>query len=231
MYNRFPLWLKVFRFMVAIAAMATLAFGVFRWMNMDLTGAKLAMHPEFLPLHVPVAASSLMIYLAMGACGILTLIKLPYFAALGRAMSIVGVFLTFITLVSGSFWGKVTWGTWWQWGDPRLMTMLILFFLYLGYIAACYVFDNPIRRDQSVALLGIVGAALVPVIYFSTKIWDSIHQDTGTRMTDGMKAAFLPMLFGIMLWAIWMILLNFEAELKADKKMNKMQALFEGEED
>lgn len=230
MQNSFPNSLKVFRLIIGIAAIAVLSLGAFRWANMDITGAKLAMHPEFLPLHVPVAASSLIIYLGMGVCGILTLLKLPYFAALARAMSLVGVFLAFITLISGSFWGQITWGTWWQWADPRMMTMLILFFLYLGYIAVSYVFDNPIRRDQTLALLGVVGACLVPIIYFSTVIWNSIHQDTGTKLSDGVKAAFVPMIIGIMLWSIWVILLNFEAELKADRQMNKIKAIFENEE-
>ncbi len=226
MHNIFPKWLKILRFCLAIASIITLSFGVFQWYNMDMRNANLAMHPEFLPLHVPVAASSLIIYLVMGLCAILTLLRFPYFAALGRAMSLVGVFLAFITLISGSIWGRVTWGVWWSW-DARLTTMLILFFLYLGYIAAGRAFDNPIRRDQSVALLGLVGAFLVPVIYFSTLWWNSLHQKAGTIMPDEIKAAFLPMLFGIMFWSAWMILLNFEAELKADDHIHKMKALFE----
>ncbi len=226
MQNTLLKCLKYLRFIVAIATIVTLTLGAIRWYNMDMSNANPAMRPEFLPLHVPVAASSLMIYLAMGLCGILTLLRLSYFAALGRAMSIVGVFLAFITLVSGSIWGRTTWGIWWSW-DARLTTMLILFFLYLGYIAASHAFDNPVRRDQSVALLGLVGACLVPVIYFSTLWWNSLHQKGGTVMPDEIKAAFLLMLFGIMFWSIWMILLNFEAELKADTQMNKMKAIFE----
>ncbi len=228
MHNHFPKSLKILRLAIAIAAIGVLSLGALRWYHMDMSNANPAMRPEFLPLHVPVAASSLMVYLAMGLCGILTLFRLSYFAALGRAMSLVGVFLAFITLVSGSIWGRTTWGVWWSW-DARLTTMLILFFLYLGYIAASHAFDNPMRRDQSVALLGVVGAALVPVIYFSTLWWNSLHQKAGTIMPDEIKTAFLPMLFGIMLWAIWMILLNFEAELKADKQMNQMKSIFEEE--
>lgn len=228
MQSYWPKYLTYIRLIFGVAAIATLALGIYNWINIDYSQANPAMHPEFLPMHVPVAASALMTYLAMGLCGLLTLFKVKYTAAIGRALAIPGVVLCFVTLVTGSIWGKVTWQVWWSW-DARLTTMLILFFLYLGYIAATKSFDNPVRRDQSVALLGIVGACLVPIIYGSTLWWNTLHQKPGTVMPDSIKAAFLPMLFGVMLWTIWMMLLNLQAELKADKDMLKINDIFDTE--
>ncbi|MFV0431359.1 MAG: cytochrome c biogenesis protein CcsA [Alphaproteobacteria bacterium] len=228
MQTYWPKYLTLLRFIVGIAATALIALGVKNWISIDYSNANPAMHPEFLPMHVPVAASALMTYVAMGICGLLTLFKLRITAAIGRSLAIPGVVLALVTLITGSIWGRVTWQVWWTW-DARLTTMLILFFLYLGYIAATKSFDNPVRRDQSVALLGIIGACLVPIIYYSTRWWNTLHQQPGTVMPDNIKAAFLPMLFGIMLWTIWMMLLNLQAELKADKNLLKINDIFEGD--
>ncbi len=225
----FPKILIIFRYLVFFLAIIAFGFGIYNWVNLDYAQDNLAMHPEFLPLHVPVAASSLILYLCMGFCGILTLVfKVRFAAPLGRAIAIVGVVLALVTLITGSIWGRVTWQVWWFW-DARLTTMLILFFLYLGYIAATKAFDNPIRRDQTVALLGIIGGMLVPVIYFSVKIWNTIHQDTGTKMSDPLLMAFLPMMFGVLLWSVWLILVNLESELLADKQLLQQETIFDEE--
>lgn len=225
----FPKILIKLRYAFFFLAAASLGFGIYNWVGLDYAGDNPAMHPEFLPLHVPVAASSLILYLLMGLCGILTLVlKVRFAAPLGRAIATVGVILALVTLITGSIWGRVTWQVWWFW-DARLTTMLILFFLYLGYIAATKAFDNPVRRDQTVALLGIIGGMLVPVIYFSVKIWNTLHQDTGTKMSDSLLMAFLPMMFGILLWSIWLILVNLEAELLADKQLLQQETIFDEE--
>ncbi len=226
---KFPTILVALRYLVFMAAVVALGFGIYNWIGLDYANDNKAMHPEFLPLHVPVAASSLILYLCMGICGILTLIfKIRIAAPLGRAIAYVGVVLAFVTLVTGSIWGRVTWQVWWVW-DARLTTMLILFFLYLGYIAATKAFDNLVRRDQTVALLGIIGGMLVPLIYFSVRIWNTLHQTTGTKMSDDLLSAFLPMMFGVLLWSMWLILVNLEAELLADKQLLRDERVFDEE--
>jgi heme exporter protein C len=107
---------------------------------------------------------------------------------------------TLIALATGSFWGKPAWGTWWVW-DARLTSELILLFLYVGYIALVEAIDDVRRADHAGALLAIVGAVNVPVIYFSVRWWNTLHQ--GATIT--MSAA--PKMHSTMLLA--MLLLTF----------------------
>ena len=81
----------------------------------------------------------------------------------------------FIALFSGAFWGRPTWGTYWVW-DARLTSMLILFFLYLGFIALHSAIDDKRRADRAASVISIVGAVNVPIIYFSVRWWNTLHQ-------------------------------------------------------
>ena len=88
----------------------------------------------------------------------------------------------FLSLWTGSLWGKPMWGTWWVW-DARLTSELILFFLYLGYIALTSAIDDQRRGDRAGALIAIVGAINVPIIYFSVKWWNTLHQGASVSLT------------------------------------------------
>ena len=92
-----------------------------------------------------------------------------------RSLAPTGALFTFIALWTGAFWGKPTWGTWWVW-DARLTSELILLFLYLGYMALTNAIDDTRRADSAGALLALVGAVNVPIIYFSVKWWNTLHQ-------------------------------------------------------
>jgi len=91
-------------------------------------------------------------------------------------------------LWTGALWGKPTWGTWWVW-DARLTSELILLFLYLGYIALTEAIDDPRRADQAGALLAVVGSVNVPIIYFSVKWWNTLHQGASVSLTAAPKMA------------------------------------------
>jgi heme exporter protein C len=93
-----------------------------------------------------------------------------------------------LALWTGAFWGKPTWGTWWVW-DARLTSELILLFLYLGYMALLESIDDTRRADQAGALLAIVGAVNVPIIYFSVRWWNTLHQGATISMTAAPKMA------------------------------------------
>ena len=95
---------------------------------------------------------------------------------------------TFLALWTGALWGKPTWGTWWVW-DARLTSELILLFLYLGYIALTEAIDDPRRADQAGALLAVVGSVNVPIIYFSVKWWNTLHQGASVSLTTAPKMA------------------------------------------
>jgi len=101
-------------------------------------------------------------------------------------------------------WGKPMWGTWWVW-DARLTSELILLFLYLGFIALQAAIDDPRRADKAGAVLALVGVVNVPVIYFSVKWWNTLHQGASVSMTKAPSMAYT-MLAGMLLCALacWM---------------------------
>src|SRR4030095_1738126 len=94
---------------------------------------------------------------------------------LAAAAAELGVLFTGITIASGSIWGKPTWGTWWTW-DARLTSTAILFLVYVGYLLLRAMVDEPERRARFAAVVGIVGAANIPIVHFSVKWWRALHQ-------------------------------------------------------
>ena len=134
-------------------------------------------------IHVPAAWMSMMLYLVMAfwaAVGWAFNARLA--AMVARAVAPTGALFTFLALWTGAFWGKPTWGTWWVW-DARLTSELILLFLYLGYMALVNAIDDTRRADKAGALLAVVGAVNVPIIYFSVKWWNTLHQGASISLT------------------------------------------------
>jgi len=120
-----------------------------------------------------------------------------------RAIAPTGAMFTFIALWTGALWGKPTWGAWWVW-DARLTSELILLFLYLGYIALVEAIDDPRRADQAGALLSLVGAVNVPIIYFSVKWWNTLHQGASVSIAAAPKmASTMLMAMLLMSLAFW----------------------------
>jgi heme exporter protein C len=105
--------------------------------------------------------------------------------------------MTFIALFTGALWGKPTWGTWWVW-DARLTSELILLFLYFGFLSLHASIDDPRRADRSAAVLALVGVINVPIIYFSVKWWNTLHQGATISMTKA-PAMASQMLLGMLL--------------------------------
>ena len=140
-------------------------------------------------IHVPAAWMSMVIYLAMAFwAAVGWTLNARMAAMLARALAPTGALFTFIALWTGAFWGKPAWGTWWVW-DARLTSELILLFLYLGYIALVEAIDDVQRADKAGALLAIVGAVNIPIIYFSVRWWNTLHQGATISMTAAPKMA------------------------------------------
>jgi len=140
-------------------------------------------------IHVPAAGMSMVLYLVMAfwaAIGWAFNARLASMVA--RAIAPTGAMFTFLALWTGAFWGKPTWGAWWVW-DARLTSELILLFLYLGFLALVNAIDDTRRADQAGALLAVVGAVNVPIIYFSVKWWNTLHQGATISMTAAPKMA------------------------------------------
>ncbi|MEY4435909.1 MAG: Heme exporter protein, partial [Pseudomonadota bacterium] len=125
-------------------------------------------------VHVPASWMSMVIYLAMAFWSVLGLtFNTRLSGMMTRALAPTGALFAFLSLWTGALWGKPMWGAWWVW-DARLTSELILFFLYLGYIALTSAIDDTRRGDRAGALIAIVGAINVPIIYFSVKWWNTL---------------------------------------------------------
>ena len=127
-------------------------------------------------VHVPSAFTAMLVYFIMALSAIMLLVLRLKIAAICMSVSArIGVWFTLLALVTGSIWGKPMWGTWWIW-DARLTSVLILFFLYLGFIALQAVIPDQNRRDKASAILAIVGLINLPIIHYSVIWWNTLHQ-------------------------------------------------------
>jgi heme exporter protein C len=156
-------------------------------------------------IHVPVSWMSMFIYLVMaawGAIGLALNTRLSFMMA--RSLAPTGALFAFLSLWTGALWGRPTWGTWWVW-DARLTSELILLFLYLGVMALQAAIDDQRRGDRAGALLAIIGAINVPIIYFSVVWWNTLHQGASVSLTRAPSMA-RAMLAGMLLMSLacWM---------------------------
>ena len=136
-------------------------------------------------IHVPAAWMAMMCYLLMALSAVFYLVWRHPLADIGaRAMALPGAGFALITLLTGSFWGRPMWGTWWVW-DARLTSMLILFFLYLGYMALADGFERAERGSKPASLLLLVGVINLPIIKFSVDWWNTLHQGSSVFRLDG----------------------------------------------
>ena len=136
-------------------------------------------------VHAPAAWLSLLCYTAMAiaaAVGLVWRMKVAHsFAA---ATAPIGASFALVCLVSGSLWGRPMWGTWWVW-DARLTSQLVLFFLYLGYMALRHSFDDLSRADRASGVLAVIGLVNVPIIHYSVYWWSTLHQGSTVLRAGG----------------------------------------------
>jgi len=171
-------------------------------------------------IHVPAAYLSMMGYMIMAVAagiGLIWRIKLAHAVAAGTAP--LGAWFTFLALITGSVWGRPMWGTWWEWGDPRLTSELILLFLYFGYMALRSAIDDTTRADRASAVLALVGAVNVPIIHFSVEWWSSLHQgptlvrEGGPAIVPAMLYPLLAMILGFTLFFAALMLARVRTEV------------------
>jgi heme exporter protein C len=171
-------------------------------------------------IHVPSAYLSMMGYTMMAvaaAIGFVWRIKLAHAAAVSIAP--IGASFTFLALVTGGIWGRPTWGTYWEWGDARLMFELLLLFLYLGYLALRASFEDRDKADRVSAILAVVGVVNVPIIHYSVEWWSTLHQGpTLTKLdnpsiTMDMLAPLLVMIVGFTFCFGWLVLNRLQGQI------------------
>ena len=177
-------------------------------------------------VHVPAAWMALMVYALMAVMSVFGLVwRHPLAETAARAAAPIGAAFTAIALVTGSLWGKPMWGTYWVW-DARLTSVLILFFLYLGYIALYEAFDDPARGARAAAILCLVGSVNLPIIKFSVDWWNTLHQPSsilrpgGPSIATSMLVPLLVMWGAFLCYFIAVHILRTRAELTARKIHN-----------
>ncbi|HEY6864331.1 MAG TPA: heme ABC transporter permease CcmC [Burkholderiales bacterium] len=159
-------------------------------------------------IHVAAAWMSMFLYVVMAFwAGLGLALNTRLSAMMARAIAPTGALFTFIALWTGSLWGRPTWGTWWVW-DARLTSELILLFLYFGFMALQASIDDVRRADKAGAVLALVGVVNVPIIYFSVKWWNTLHQGASVSLTKApsmaatMLAGMLAMALGFWFYSI-----------------------------
>lgn len=178
-------------------------------------------------VHVPSAWMAMFTYTVMAAAGVASLVwKHPLADVAGRAAAPIGATFTALALVTGMIWGEPMWGTWWVW-DARLTSVLVLLFLYLGYMALWDAVDNTATAGKAAAILAIVGFVNVPIIKFSVEWWNTLHQPASVMRMDG------PTIDGSMLWPLFVMFAAFKAyfvtvliwRMRAEMQTRKIRAI------
>jgi heme exporter protein C len=174
-------------------------------------------------IHVPAAWMALSVYLFVATASAVALVwRHPLAEIAAQAAAPIGAAFTLVCLVTGSLWGRPMWGTWWVW-DARLTSVLVLFFLYLGYIALVNAFDDTSRGARAGSLLALVGVVNLPIIKFSVDWWNTLHQSAsvvrlgGPAIDVSLLIPLLVMALGFGLLFGWLLLLRMRTALNERK--------------
>ena len=188
----------------AIATVILLVIGLYMSFFVAPTDYKQGEGYRIIFIHVPASWMSMFIYLVMAcwaAAGIIWRTRLS--SMMASALAPTGAMFTFLALWTGALWGKPMWGTWWVW-DARIVSELILLFLYIGFMALNSAIDDPRRASRASGLLAIVGVINLPIIYYSVQWWNTLHQGATIKVT---KSGVESSMSEIMLWA--MLIMTF----------------------
>ena len=180
-------------------------------------------------VHVPSSFIALGCFGLIGVASILSLIfKIKFMPLLAKSLAPVGCVFALISIVTGSLWGKPTWGTWWVW-DARLTSMLILLIFYIAYILTWKFINNFDRANKISSIIGILGLLNLPVIKYSVDWWNTLHQPSSITLTSAptihykMLIPLAIMFFGMLIYSLIIFLIRYKTEvikLKLDKKKN-----------
>jgi len=177
-------------------------------------------------VHVPSSFIALGIFACIGSGSILNLIfKIKFMPLVTKSLAPIGTIFTIISIITGSLWGKPTWGIWWVW-DARLTSMLLLFFFYLAYILTWKFIKNFEKANKISSIIGIVGLLNLPVIKYSVDWWNTLHQPSSITLTSAptihhtMLVPLVIMLVGMIVYALIVFLMKYKTEL-IKFKLNK----------
>ena len=181
-------------------------------------------------VHVPSSFIALCCFGFIGIASILNLIfKIKFVPLMAKSLAPVGWIFSLISIVTGSLWGKPTWGVWWVW-DARLTSMAILLIFYLAYIFTWKYVKNFERANKISSVIGIIGLFNLPVIKYSVDWWNTLHQPSSITLTSAptihytMLVPLIIMFLGMVIYSLIIFLMRYKTELmklKLDKKNQK----------
>lgn len=181
-------------------------------------------------VHVPAAWCAMAAYAAIAAASFVSFVWRHNLAdSVARSLALPGAAFTFLALVTGSLWGRPAWGTWWQW-DGRMTSVLVLLFIYIGYMAVWNIASDRRQASQIAAILAMVGALNLPIIKFSVNWWNTLHQPAtisepgAPGLPPELLTPLLMMTLGYTALLIWFALRGTEAELAELKQNRSTQA-------
>ena len=170
-------------------------------------------------LHPQVAIMSSVIYAAMAGSAFFGVVFRHSLAdAAARAAAPLGAGFTFLALFTGSLWGRPMWGTWWEWGDARIVSVLVLFLLFLGYMALLAAIDDEAKATRAANIMAMVGIINLPIIKFSVNWWNTLHQGSSlfAQKGRGLSPEYVPPFlltlggFAFLFGALWMVRIRSE---------------------
>lgn len=177
-------------------------------------------------VHVPSAWMGLFIYGVMAVSSAVGFIwRHPLADLIAKSSAPIGACFTFICLFTGSLWGEPMWGTWWVW-DARLTSMLVLLFLYLGYIALHAAYQDPTKGARAAGILALVGVINLPIVKYSVNWWNTLHQPATISKIDApsidpiMAAPLMLMIVGFMAYYATVLIIRLRAEIASRRIRN-----------
>jgi heme exporter protein C len=218
-----------------ISAILILGIGLFWGLLFAPSDYKQGDVYRILYIHVPSAILGQSIFMFMAFCGFINVIwRAKISGMMLKSAAPIGVSFTLLALVTGSIWGKPTWGTWWVW-DARLTSTLILFFIYAALIGLHSTIEDKTKADRAVSILSIVGLAIIPVIKKSVDWWQTLHQPStftitsSPSMSPDMYQPLLLCLIGFYLFFALLLTLNLRNEiLERERTKNWVKQLLGG---
>jgi heme exporter protein C len=204
-FDRFAARWTPWAFAVAFATMAIGVYGALYSVPADYQQGESF---RILYIHVPAAWMSLFVFVVMAIQSVIALVwRIKICELLAMACAPVGAAFTLITLLTGSIWGKPTWGTWWTW-DPRLTSELVLLFLYVGVMGLYAAIEDRRAAARAAAFLALVGVVNVPIVHFAVNWWNTLHQGSTIRLLGPSKmdaSMMWPLLFTVIASKAWFI--------------------------
>ncbi len=178
-------------------------------------------------VHVPSSFIALGSFGFIGICSILNLVfKIKFVSLMAKSIAPVGCIFSIVSIVTGSLWGKPTWGVWWVW-DARLTSMLILFLFYIAYILTWKFIKNYEKANKVSSVIAIIGLFNLPIIKYSVDWWSTLHQPSSITLTSAptihytMLIPLLIMLIGLILYSLIIFFMKYKTELMKFKIKNK----------